>query len=45
MRVYLKDLANMSRRERKKTLDEMVRRATAHRPRNRWLTRLIGAIR
>jgi hypothetical protein len=42
--VYRKDLARMSPAERKRTLDEMIRAATAHRDREPWLTHLFRTI-
>jgi len=44
MEIYLRDLAQMDRKERNRTLDEMTRVATAHRDYESKLMQAIHAV-
>jgi hypothetical protein len=44
MEVYRRDLAKMSGEERKQTLDEMLRVATAHRDRESRLAQIVHSV-
>lgn len=44
MKVYLRDLAQMDRKKRNRTLDEMTRVATAHRDNESKVMQVVHAV-